>query len=653
MLGTLIDRRYKIISQLGYGYYGETYLAQDTRRMGRQCVVKRLQAASNNATNIQDTKKFFESEARTLESLGREHDQIPDLIDYFETNQEFYLVQELVEGYPLSAVLASGQKLPEIEVIDILLGVLGILSFIHRCQVIHRDIKPSNLMRRYKDGKIVLIDFGAVKQVHTNSFAASGRITVTRVIGTPGYMPNEQAKGKPRYCSDIYALGMTAIEALTGIPPSQLPENNRGEVIWQEQTQVSPELAAIIDKMVRPQLSDRYQSADAVLQDLQKLPITNSPYQPRVWFFIPKQRSITPKTILLATGAVVLFCLSLTQIFAYLRYGVFPARPIPVINSIPSSWYLQNSLNGQASDVHPVPISLTGNNFANFNSVAISSDGQIIASGSGDGAIKLRNANTSKLLRLLTGHSGHVHSVAMSPNEQILASGSGDGTIKLWNPNSGKLIRTLGGNLDHINTVAISADGKILASGSSDRTVRLWDLNTGKLQYTLTGHTADVNSVAMSCSANTPLLASGGGDGTIKLWNLNTGKLIRTLTEAGNVFSLAISPSIASNQSMLASGNSDGTIKLWNLNTGKLVRTIDAHSNVVTSIAISPDGKTLASNGSEQTVKLWNLEGQLLRTLLGYIAVDADYINSVAFSANGQTLVSGTGDGTINFWRVN
>lgn len=653
MLGTIIDRRYKIISQLGYGYYGETYLAQDTRRMGRQCVIKRLQAASSNSKEIQDTKGFFESEARILESLGREHDQIPDLIDYFEANQEFYLVQELIEGYPLSAVLSTGQRLPEIEVIDILLGVLGVLSFVHRCQVIHRDIKPSNLMRRYKDGKIVLIDFGAVKQVRTNLFEAQGRITVTRVIGTPGYMPIEQAKGKPRFCSDIYALGMTAIEALTGVPPSQLAENNLGEVIWQQQAQVTPELAAIIEKMVRPQVSDRYQSADEVLRDLQKLPITDSSPQPRAWFFISKRQRTTPKTILLASSAILLFSLCLTQIFAYFRFGVFPAKLIPVINSLPSSFYLQNSLNGATSDVHPVPISLTGNNFANFNSVAISPDGQIIASGSGDGAIKLRNANTGKLLRLLTGHSGHVHSVAISPDGEFLVSGSGDGTIKLWNLNLGKLIRTFSGNLNHVNTVAISANGQIIASGSSDRTVRLWNLHTGKLLYTLTGHTADVNTVAMNSCTNNPLLASSGGDGTIALWNPSTGRLIRTITGAGNVFSIAISPCTSNNQQVIASGNDNGTIALWNQNTGKLIRTIAAHPNVVTSIAISPDGKTLVSNSSDQIVKLWSLEGQLRRTLLGYIATDLEYINSVAFSSNGQTLISGTGEGTINFWQVN
>ncbi len=643
MLGTLLDGRYRIISQLGRGYYGETYLAQDTRRMERQCVVKRLQAASQDSITLREVERLFEFEAKTLEKLGRENDQIPDLLDYFKANGEFYLVQEVVEGYPLSAVLSDRQRLPESEVVNILLDVLGILSFIHQRQVIHRDIKPSNLMRRYKDGKIVLIDFGAVKQVHLQVLGK----TLTRVIGTPGYMPSEQARGKPCFSSDIYALGMTAIQALTGITPSELQENSRGEVIWHEYAQVNPDLAIILDKMVRSYVGDRYQSADEVLHDLQNLHGSEDFNNTRVRLLPPKrpkQQFIKLKNILLAS-AILLSCLLLTQVYGFIRYGVFPAQPQAVIRSLPSSIFLQRAFTGNSTDVHPVPVSLTGNNFANFNSVAITPDGQKFAIGTGDGVIKLRNLNTGKLLRLLTGHSGHVHSIAISPDGQSLASGGGDGTIKLWNLNTGNLIRTLTGNLYHVNSVAISPNGQAIASGSSNETIKLWNLKTGKLLDNLTGHSGDVNSVAISPDGQT--LASGGSDETIKLWNLKTGKLIRTLTGAENVFSIAISPN-----GHLASGSSDGTIKLWNLNTG-MIRTLIGHSSVVTSVAISRDGKTLASNSSNQTIKLWNLEtGQLLRTLIGYFTEDSEYINSVAFTPNGQTLVSATGNGTINLWSI-
>ncbi len=273
----LLDRRYEIIRPLGRGYFGETFLAQDNRRMGRQCVVKHLQPGSNDPYTLHEAKLLFESEAISLEKLGK-HDQIPDLFDYFqEENGEFYLVQEFIEGYPLHLEILPNKKLAENQVIDILKDVLGILSFVHNYQVIHRDIKPSNLMRRHKDQKIILIDFGAVKQVRTQIVNAQGQTCVTRIVGTPGYMPNEQLKGKPQFSSDIYALGVTAIEALTGVPPNQLQEDPRTtQIIWRDQAQVSSRLADILDKMVRSHWMQRYQSAEEVLKDLKNLPYVHT-----------------------------------------------------------------------------------------------------------------------------------------------------------------------------------------------------------------------------------------------------------------------------------------------------------------------------------------------------------------------------------------
>lgn len=644
MLGTLLDGRYSIISQLGRGYYGETYLAEDLRRMKRQCVVKRLKPASNDPDTLREAKLLFDSEAKVLESLGRRHEHTPDLLDYFTDEQEFYLVQELVEGYPLSTLLADGQQLPEAEVFNLLVDVLEVLNFVHQSQVIHRDIKPSNIIRRHKDGKSILIDFGAVKQVNTQIVVGNGQVTFTRVIGTPGYMPTEQARGRPRYASDIYALGMSAIQALTGVSPNELREDADGEIIWRDRARVSPNLAAILDKMVRSQMSDRYQSADKVLYDLRQLQhFSSTPTRRRS--LPPIRLPLRHLSALVAGGTTLLLFLLGTQIYAYTRFGVFPADLFAVMRSLPSSLLLERSARGGSSDAHTAPLSLNAPIFANYNSVAFSSNG-LIAIGSGDGSIRIRNFNTGELQRLLTGHSGHVHSLATTSNGQILASGSGDKTIKLWNINTGRLIRTLRGGLNHVNSVAIAPDGQTLASGSNGGIVKLWNLNTGQLLRNLNGHSGDVNSVAISPDGQ--ILITGSSDETIKLWNLNTGKLIRTLSGAGNVFSIA-----TSNNGQIASGSSDGIIKLWDLSTGKPIRTLKSNSSAVTAVTFSPDGKTLASNSSDRVVHLWNLEtGALHRTLIGYVTGNAEYFNAVAFSPNGQTLVSGTGNGTIDVWRV-
>ena len=151
-----------------------------------------------------------------------------------------------------------GRSWTESQVIALLQDVLNILAFVHQYGVIHRDLKPDNLIRRDSDGKLVLIDFGAVKQVRTVT-AVPGFNNATVAIGTPGYMPREQILGNPQPNSDIYSLGIIAIQALTGLHPTQLPEDpTTRELSWQRQMQVSPGLVAILNKMVRYDYRQRY-----------------------------------------------------------------------------------------------------------------------------------------------------------------------------------------------------------------------------------------------------------------------------------------------------------------------------------------------------------------------------------------------------------
>ncbi len=273
---SLLGGRYEIIEVLGSGGMGNTYIAKDTQRPSHpKCVVKQFHPASNSPKYWSIAKRLFEKEAETLEQLGQ-HDQIPQLFAYFEENQEFYLVQELIEGHPLSDELSPGKRCPESEVLQLLKEVLPILEFIHSQGVIHRDIKPENLIRRASDNKLVLIDFGAVKQVRLLPTTSPKPVSVTVAIGTPGYMSMESAFGQPSPASDIYALGMTAIQALTGLPPIQLRHDTNGEVVWQNQAEVSQKLADFLTKMVRYQLPHRYQTATEALASLQEILKFNS-----------------------------------------------------------------------------------------------------------------------------------------------------------------------------------------------------------------------------------------------------------------------------------------------------------------------------------------------------------------------------------------
>ncbi len=278
MIGKLLDHRYQVIRVLATGGFGQTYIAQDTRRPGNPtCVVKHLQPATSDPRVFETAKRLFHSEAETLENLGHHH-QIPRLLAYFDENQEFYLVQEFIDGHTLTEELIPGNRWSESQVIELLQEVLGILEFVHNQGVIHRDIKPDNIIRRTADHKLVLVDFGAVKQLRTQMVTVGGQPTATVAIGTPGYMPTEQCQGKPRTNSDIYALGIIAIQALTGISPTELQEDPQtGELIWRhlvnvsvgDQPTVGNRLALVLNKMVRYHFKDRYQTATEALQALQ------------------------------------------------------------------------------------------------------------------------------------------------------------------------------------------------------------------------------------------------------------------------------------------------------------------------------------------------------------------------------------------------
>ncbi|GET42414.1 serine/threonine-protein kinase [Microseira wollei] len=271
--GEIIGGHYRILCLLGRGAFSQTYLAENLYRLsGAKCVVKQLQLMISSPLILENARHRFFREAIVLENLGI-HPQIPRLLAYFEENQEFYLVQEYIDGCQVSQEIKEGKRWSENQVIALLQDVLEILVFIHQHGVIHRDINPANLIIRKSDGKIVLIDFGAVKEINTWAVNGKRQEKGTHSIGTAGYMPPEQLDGKPRFSSDIYGLGMTAIHALTGILPAELQRDDKYfHLFWREQAaQVSNKLALILEKMVCYYPGDRYESATEVLHDLQNI----------------------------------------------------------------------------------------------------------------------------------------------------------------------------------------------------------------------------------------------------------------------------------------------------------------------------------------------------------------------------------------------
>ena len=305
-MSDLIGGRYQVIKSLRKTGFCDTYLAKDTQLPGNPfCVVKQLQPKSSDDFVLETARRLFDNEAKVLYRLGN-HPQIPRLLAHLEVDDQFYLVQEFIDGKDLSQEeIASNQKpWNETDLRNFLIDVLGILTFVHQNHVIHRDIKPSNIIRQ-SDGKIVLIDFGAVKEITHITLTEGGQVNdkdATVAIGTPGYMPIEQQNGFPSLNSDIYALGMTAIHAITGFHPDQLSRDYTGEISWQDRACCSPQMAEIINKMVKISSYQRYRNTNEVIEDLRKLQEPEIPSPKPSW---PTRRPpSTFKNIVWVTGIV-------------------------------------------------------------------------------------------------------------------------------------------------------------------------------------------------------------------------------------------------------------------------------------------------------------------------------------------------------------
>ena len=264
MIGKTLRQRYKIIKKLSEGGFGEIYVAKDIDipvEPKPKCAVKRIEITDYDSYII----KLFEKEAQTLYKLSEHCTQIPKLLAFFWDDPDFYLVQELIEGKDLSREFTSSKKWSEEKVIKLVREILEILVCVHKHKIIHGDIKPQNIIRR-KDDRLVLIDFGAVREINNLQLKIPGLKAFPRPVGTLGYMPQEQEKCQPKLSSDIYALGVMAIQALTGVPPWKFVKDDFGEIIWINLVNISDSLAEILTKMVRSDFKKRYANAAEALQ---------------------------------------------------------------------------------------------------------------------------------------------------------------------------------------------------------------------------------------------------------------------------------------------------------------------------------------------------------------------------------------------------
>ncbi|TYQ30457.1 serine/threonine-protein kinase [Pseudanabaena sp. UWO310] len=266
----LLHNRYRILYHLGEGGFGKTFLAVDELQIPLQCVLKQL--LPHRAIDRSTALILFNQEVQHLARLG-EHPLIPKLLDSFEEDGEFFIVQEWVDGWTLEQEVRGAipfhetfhEPFHEIEVRQVLQGLLPILQYLHDCQIIHRDIKPDNIIRRSSDRQLVLVDFGAAKQVANIRPMSQGTL-----IGSVAYAAPEQIRGQAMFASDLYSLGVTCLYLLTQTNPFDLYDIGENDWKWQAYLRqpISPNLKDILCKLLQPAIRQRYQSATEVLTDL-------------------------------------------------------------------------------------------------------------------------------------------------------------------------------------------------------------------------------------------------------------------------------------------------------------------------------------------------------------------------------------------------
>jgi serine/threonine protein kinase len=579
---------------------------------------------TNPGRNLQKAAELFRQEAERLAELGR-HPQIPKLLAHFEQADGQYLVQEFIDGQNLAEVLAEEGPFSETEILELLDDLLPVLRFIHSYQVIHRDIKPENIIRPKTGDRLVLVDFGASKYATGTALIRTGT-----VIGSAGFVAPEQAIGRAEFASDLYSLGVTCVHLLTAMHPFDLYSVSEDDWVWHQYLvePVSEKLERVLDKLLQRATSQRYQTATEVLQDLSAKPTT------RV------SRSITAaKQASAGVGESSLRqstrppSIELGQELAQLdrQSG---RRYQKTSNRQTANWECVQTLLGFPGGV---------------TAIAISPDGQTLASSSTDKTIRLWNLATGEIEQTLgrslwfrTGHTDRINSLVFTPDGQTLISGSDDSSLILWNLSDRRASVTLDSSSWIVGAIALTPDGQFLASGSGDGKIHLWHLPDQELIATLDKHRDRITSLVISPDGQT--LASSSTDKTIRLWDLQHDRLINTLlAHSDRVNAIAI----CSGWRTMVSGGGDRNVKIWDLNPEEPFRTLAAHTDSVNCLVFHPDGQLFASGSEDRTISLWNAEtGDRLFTLR-----HAWGVNALAFSPDGEVLVSGSSDETIKIWR--
>ncbi|KAM3097353.1 protein kinase domain-containing protein [Phormidesmis sp. 146-12] len=671
MLDKIIHAQYEIIKPLGSGAFGQTYLAKNLALPDEPvCVVKQLKPQSADPALFKVAKALFDREVETLRQIGH-HDRIPQVLDNFEADHEFYLVQEYIEGRTLREELDRQMLWNESQAILFLQEILQILDFVHTQGIVHRDVKPENIIRRLQDQALFLIDFGAVKQLWRDRAQTSSTIVHSR-----GYTPPEQLAGIPEPNSDIYALGMTCIETLTGVKPeslTQLRSSRTQQIIWPERLSIRPEFKSILEKMVCIDSRHRYVSANSALQDLELLKQAGSTHYTPTEIGISSKESIEPTSQ--AYTPTELRINQSTDVYLYNTEEEFdqqlesdilqPSEPqSKKLNSKELLLELSECFqNGQKSTPLRKAVDITRQSLRKeriiwsgllvFTLIGLSVFSTFIYKNSYKAspvpdALNREENNTAPLATLkeqgnFQEHPSSIKSLNFALSGKTLISSSEGGLIKLRDLQS-QSVKILTQTQSQILAVSSSADGKTLAIATETKQIEIWNLNN---HQKLNQISTQQLTWSLALSHDGQLLAESGL-GTVKLWNYSQPKQLKkpqSYESSQPIQAIAFNPAAE----ILAGGNAEGTVKISNLafNTS---RRFHKHSKAVNTVAIEANGVVLFTGSEDDTIRLWNLYA-LNEHTLPVIQADLSGVKAIASSPTEKIIAAGGSYGTVKLWN--